>query len=310
MITTVTLNASIDKAYHMNEAIENGRVMRVAYCSNTAGGKGLNVARVVALCGSDVRATGLVGGYNGSYLESLLDADGIRHGFGHVKSETRSCINILDPKYGSTEYLEPGRKIEAEEMRNFLDRVFPEQIEESDVVVFSGSAPEGAGKDIYARLIEKARGNGRKVILDTSGDLLIEGMKAGPDLVKPNQEELGALFHVTIESEEEIIRYGEKLHRTGIPFVVISLGGNGAVMICEKGVFHAKSPKIQVVNTVGCGDSMVGAFAVAFERNMDPQEALKFAVSVGSANAMSPDTGNFDPEVQKKLFSETTVERI
>lgn len=310
MITTVTLNTSIDKAYHMSEAIENGKVMRVASCRNTAGGKGLNVARVAALCGSDVTATGLVGGFNGAYLEALLDEDGIRHGFGHVKSETRSCINILDPKYGSTEYLEPGRRVEEAEMRDFLENTFPEQIRDSDVVVFSGSAPEGAGDDIYAKLIRTVRDKDRRVILDTSGKLLAEGMKAIPDLVKPNKDELEALFQTKITSDADVIRYGKKIHEAGIPYVVISLGGDGAVMICEEGTFHAKSPKIDVVNTVGCGDSMVAAFAVAFERKMAPEEALRYAVSVGSANAMSPDTGNFDPAVQKKIYAGTTVEKI
>lgn len=310
MITTVTLNASIDKAYHMSSPIENGHVMRVASCHNTAGGKGLNVARVVSLCGSDVRATGLVGGYNGAYLEALLDEDGIAHGFGHVKGETRSCINILDPAYGSTEYLEPGREVEESEEQDFLENVYPEQIRDSDVVTLSGSVPVGMSRDIYAKLVRKAHDSGKKVILDTSGELLAEGMKACPDLIKPNKDELEALFHITINEEKQILDCGKKLHEQGIPYVVISLGGDGAVMICDEGIFHGKSPKIDVVNTVGCGDSMVGAFAVAFERQMNPQEALKYAVSVGSANAMSPDTGNFDPEVQKKIYEKTTVEEV
>lgn len=115
MITTVTLNASIDKAYHMTQKIENGTVMRVAETHNSAGRKGLNVARVVKLCGSDTKAAGFVGGYNGQYLESLLDADGISYEFEHINGETRSCINILDPGYGSTEYLEGGCEVTAEE---------------------------------------------------------------------------------------------------------------------------------------------------------------------------------------------------
>ena len=144
MITTVTLNASIDKAYHMTEKIENGTVMRVAKTDNSAGGKGLNVARVIKLCGVDSKATGLVGGFNGQYLESLLDADGIKHEFGHIQGETRSCINILDPGYGSTEYLEGGCNVTKEEEADFLNK-FPEIIKDSDVVTISGSAPKGMG---------------------------------------------------------------------------------------------------------------------------------------------------------------------
>ena len=101
MITTVTLNASIDKAYYMESSIENGTVMRVKAVHNSAGGKGLNVARAVRLCGEEVLATGLVGGYNGKYLEALLDKDGVSHDFVHIQGETRSCINILDEAYES-----------------------------------------------------------------------------------------------------------------------------------------------------------------------------------------------------------------
>jgi tagatose 6-phosphate kinase len=310
MITTVTLNASIDKAYTMAEPIENGTVMRVKEVSNTAGGKGLNVARVVHLCGSDVSATGFAGGFNGKYLEAMLDDDGIAHHFAHVKGETRSCINILDPKYSSTEYLEPGCSISDEEQKNFLEKVFPEAIAACDVVTFSGSAPKGIAKDIYASLVAAAKKQGRKTILDTSGDYLRLGLAAKPDVIKPNQEELAALFQTEVESTEKAIDLAEKLHQDGIPYVVISLGGDGAVIVCDEGAYHGRSPAIKPVNTVGCGDSMVAALAVSLEKNSSPSEALRYAVSVASANALSPYTGNFDPAVQKKLYDSTTVTKI
>ena len=130
MITTVTLNASIDKAYFMEKAIENGTVMRVATCRNSAGGKGLNVARTAKLCGADVQATGFAGGFNGKYLQHLLTLDQIPHDFVEVEGETRSCINILDPKYHSTEYLEPGFELTAADEQEFMAR-FPEIIKDS-----------------------------------------------------------------------------------------------------------------------------------------------------------------------------------
>ena len=123
MITTVTMNASIDKAYFMDHTIENGTVMRVARCRNSAGGKGLNVARAIKLCGEKVQATGITGGFNGQYLESMLARDGIAYHFGHMEGETRCCINILDEGYGSTEYLEPGSEISAEEEARFIEQL-------------------------------------------------------------------------------------------------------------------------------------------------------------------------------------------
>lgn len=309
MITTVTLNASIDKAYHMAHEIENGTVMRVAETENSAGGKGLNVARVITLCGADVKAAGLSGGFNGQYLESLLDKDGIFHEFEHIEGETRSCVNILDPKYGSTEYLESGCSVTAAEEERFLKR-FPEIIEESEIVTISGSAPKGMGKDIYQKMIDIIKSKGKKVILDTSGEFLENGIKSCPTMVKPNQDEMELLFHVKIQSREEMLFYAKKIFEKGIPYVVVSLGGDGALLICKEGVYHGKPPKIKVVNTVGCGDSMVGAFAVGLKQQKKPEEMLKYAVAVASANAMSPHTGRFDPKDRNEILKLVKVERI
>lgn len=284
----------------MEKIIENGTVMRVAAVRNTAGGKGLNVARNVKLCGEKVHATGLVGGYNGKYLESLLKKDEITYEFEHIKGETRSCINILDPKYKSTEYLEPGCEVSAEEEKSFLAH-FPEIIKDSDVVTLSGSVPKGISKGIYRKLVELAKKSGTQVILDTSGELLEQGMEGIPTMVKPNQDELELLFHTKIESREQVISYAKEIHAKGIPYVVISLGGEGALLVCDKGVFQGIPPKVEVENTVGCGDSMVAAFAVAFSRKYEPKEALAYAVSVATANAMSPNTGDFDPAVSEEL---------
>lgn len=309
MITTVTLNASIDKAYYMDGSIENGTVMRVNSVHNSAGGKGLNVARIIKLCGEDVLATGLVGGFNGSYLENLLDSDGIKHKFIRIKGETRSCINILDSKYGSTEYLEPGCKVTENEEKEFLEE-FPTIIKDSSVVTISGSVPSGMSTDIYKRIVSTVKEAGKQVILDTSGKMLETSLQSKPTVVKPNKDELEMLFNTKIESIEDVISCAEKISDKGISYVIVSLGGDGALMLCSDGVFHGKPPKLKVVNTVGCGDSMVGAFAVALHRKYEPLEALRFAVATASANALSPNTGDFEPETSKKLLNEIVVARL
>lgn len=309
MITTVTLNASIDKAYHMECSIENGTVMRVKAVHNSAGGKGLNVARVVHLCGEEVLATGLVGGYNGKYLEAMLTEDGIAHDFVHIDGETRSCINILDEKFGSTEYLEPGCHVTEEETRRFLER-FPEIIKGSAVITMSGSVPAGVPEDIYKDMILAAKKAGKQVILDTSGKLLETGMQAKPTVVKPNRDELEALFHAKINSREDVLEKAKEIHGRGIPYVVISLGGEGALMVCESGAFQGIPPKVEAVNTVGCGDSMVGAMAVGFGRKWEPEKVLRYAVAVAGANALSPNTGDFEPAVREQLFQKVEVIRL
>lgn len=309
MIITVTLNASIDKAYYMKGCIENGTVMRVGATRNSAGGKGLNVARVVKLCKENVLATGMVGGFNGAYLEKLLEQDGITHDFQHIQGETRSCINILDEKYGSTEYLEPGCEVTKEEEAGFLEK-FSELVENCSVVTISGSVPGGMSKDIYNQLITLVKEKGKMVILDTSGTLLEEGIQAKPTMIKPNKDEMEMLFHTRIDGMEDVIAYAKALYEKGISYVVISLGKEGALLVCEKGVYQGIAPKIKVENTVGCGDSMVGAFAVALERNYEPEEALRFALAVSAANAASPLTGDFDPEVPAQLLDQGKIVRL
>lgn len=309
MITTVTMNAALDKAYFMKDTIHNGTVMRVSECRTTAGGKGLNVARAASSCGADVLATGLVGGFSGKYLENLLDRDRIAHRFGHVTGETRSCINILDEEYGSTEYLEPGCEVSEEEEQNFM-KMFPDTIRDSEVVTISGSIQKGIRKDIYGRMITIAKAMGKIVLLDSSGDTLKNGLTAGPTLVKPNQDEIEQLFDTKITSLKDVIYYAKKIYEMGVEYVVVSLGKDGALLVCEDGVLKGTPPKVHVVNTVGCGDSMLGAFAAAFERKYTPGRALKYAVAVATANAVSPETGKFDYEQCEKLFDQVVVERL
>lgn len=309
MITTVTLNASIDKAYHMEQEIVGGTVMRVAKVHNTAGGKGLNVARVVKISGSDVVATGLVGGFNGQYLESMLEEDGIKSNFGKIAGETRSCINILDPKFSSTEFLEPGPTVSNLEVDNYLAK-FPAIIADSDVVTISGSAPKGVGKDIYQKLVKACKDAGKKVILDTSGDFLRLGLAAGPTMIKPNKDEIEALFNIKVENRDDVIACARKLHEGGVSYVAISLGGDGALLVCDEGTFVATPPKVKVANTVGCGDSMVAAFAVAFEQGVSAQAALSYAVSVASAAAMSPNTGDYSPADRDWILANVKVREL
>ena len=309
MITTVTMNTSLDKAYFIKSRIVNGTVMRLDSCRTSAGGKGVNVARAAALCGAKVQATGLTGGFNGQQLEALLDKDGIAHQFVHIAGETRCCINILDQEYGSTEYLEPGCEVLADEEQQFMQR-YPQIIRDSDVVTISGSLPQGMRKDIYGRMTAIARDMGKAVILDTSGEPLKQGIKSHPTMVKPNQDEIEQFFGIKIHNMQEVIRYAGKLWDMGIPYVVISLGKDGALLVSGDGIFRGRPPEVEAVNTVGCGDSMVGAFAAALERRYEAKEALRYAVSVASANAMSPNTGDFDPKNIERLTAQATVEKL
>ncbi len=294
MITTITLNVAVDKAYVIGKLTDH-TVMRVNRCTNTAGGKGLNVAKVVHLCGEEVQATGFVGGFNGAYVEDMLKKQNIPSRFVHVQGETRSCINVLDEDGGSTEFLEPGEPIRPEEVQEFLDQ-FDDIIADSSVVTISGSVPKGVDVTMYAKLIEKIKAQGKKVVLDTSGALLKESIKACPTMVKPNTDEIEDLLGIKVNNHKDLVEGAKKLHEMGIPVVVVSLGGDGALVVSDEGVFRGQPPKIEVVNTVGCGDSMTAAFAVAFARGLSVQEALRYAIAVSAANAMTMETGSFREE--------------
>ncbi len=191
------------------------------------------------------------------------------------------------------------------EKQKFLER-FPKIIGNSQVVTMSGSVPAGLPGDIYKEMILTAKKAGKQVILDTSGELLKKGLEACPTLVKPNQDELELLFSAKVTGREEVIAGAREIYGRGIPYVVVSLGGDGALMVCREGVMQAAAPKVEAVNTVGCGDSMVGAMAVALKRGWEPERMLRYA----SANALSPDTGNFEPAVCGRLFEEVKVVRL
>ena len=302
MISTVTLNVSIDKAYKIKGSVESGKVIRVLECNNTAGGKGLNVSRVISICGEEVLTTGFVGGHCGALVEELLENDNIKNQFTHVNSETRSCINILDENNISTEFLEKGSSVNKNEIDKFIED-FNQIIDNSNIITISGSVPQGVPTDIYATLIKMIKAKNKKVILDASGDLLKEG-------IKPNSEEMENLLGISINNREEVIKSAIKLYESGIELVVVSLGGDGALLVCEEGVYHGKPPKIKVVNTVGCGDSMVAAFAVAMERGYSNTDSLKYAVSISAANAMTFSTGNFNSKDADSIFENTIIEKI
>lgn len=309
MITTVTLNASIDKAYRINMPLTKGTVMRVAECEDSAGGKGLNVARAIAANGEPVLATGFVGGNNGHYLCELVARDDIRERFVRVRNETRCCINVLEPGGGSTEFLEPGRPVDRAELEDMMSTLL-ELANQSDVVTMSGSVPVGAGTNVYQRLVRLVREAGKPVILDTSGDYLMQGIRALPTMVKPNIDEIGQLLNRKIEGIDEVVSAARELHERGVEIVVVSLGAAGAIMACDEGIFRGYAPKIQAINPVGAGDTMVGSFAVAIARGMKGSESLRFAMSCASASCLSPHTGRFDTQVADDLFKKTAVEII
>ncbi len=292
-ILTVTLNAAIDKRYDV-PVVEFGRVQRVSRVVATAGGKGLNVTRGAVLCGQEVVATGFVGGFAGEFVTSQVAAMGVREEFVRVPGETRTCINLIDDAGVSTEFLEPGVSVGASDLAELTTR-FAALLGEVDVVTLSGSAPPGCPKDVYVPLIRAAVAAGRPVVLDTSGDLLSAGIAASPTVVKPNREELSALVGASVDDLASVIRAGRELCGRGVGWVVVSLGGDGAVAVSGDRAVGVRAPRVDVSNPVGCGDVLVAGLASGLATGLDVPSALPGAVRVATASAAHPGTGAFDP---------------
>ena len=309
MILTVTLNAAIDKRYVVDN-YQVGEVNRVKECAYVAGGKGLNVSKTATIAGAQVLATGFAGGHAGAYIIEAVEAQGVATDFIQVKGESRSCINIYDTvNKTQTEFLEPGVVVSEEEQRAFYLK-FDQLLAKCDVVAMSGSVPKGVGTDMYPKLVGLAKAAGKKIIVDTSGALLTEVVKAKPNMIKPNIDEIRLLTGKQILDREELIEAGIELQGSGIERVVISLGADGSLMFVEEGVYQAIVPKIDAVNTVGCGDCMTAGFAISFERGMSPEEALRFASATSAASAMREETGYFETEDMKALFDQIEIKKI
>lgn len=309
MILTVTLNAAIDKRYVVEE-FKEGEVNRVKECAYVPGGKGLNVSKPAAVAGASVVATGFVGGHAGNYIEESLADYHVKGDFYHLKAESRSCINIWDEKkQKQTEFLEPGFTVAEEEFEAFVEK-FRGLVEKADVVAMSGSVPKGLDGTAYQKLVKIVKDAGKKVILDTSGRLLEMGIEACPTMVKPNIDEIRMLTGKHCDHIEDIIEAAKAVHEKGVEVVAVSLGADGSLVVSDEGVFRAVVPKIDAVNTVGCGDSMIAGFALGFEEGRSIEETLRKASAISAAAALREETGFFVKEDMERLYPQIRIEKI
>ncbi|MEK3978537.1 1-phosphofructokinase [Psychrobacillus sp. FSL K6-2836] len=308
MIVTLTLNVALDQYYHV-PAFTKGDVHRAAKNISSAGGKGLNVARVIRQLGFPVLAVGLTGGHTGQRVVELLDRDQIPHRFTDTGVETRECINIVDENSISTEVLGKGEEISPEVISRFIQD-FEEVLGEASLVTMSGSVMKGMPVDIYAQLIGMCSKRNIPVVLDTSGEYLAKGLEAAPFVIKPNIHELEQLFGTKLETEEQVITFGNKLLDNGIKNVIVSLGEKGALFISKKGVLRATPPKLDIINTVGSGDSMVAAIACSMIDSHEDELKLQLAIAVSAANTLSEKTGDISTELVEQILPQVAVKNM
>lgn len=255
--------------------------------------------------GADVVATGIIGGKNGEWIQENLKKMDIKEEFYVSSAETRVCIAVL-AKHSETEILESGEELTDSDLRAFEKKLM-ELVEKSDVITMSGSLPKGMDAGYYQKLVELVNRKGKKVILDTSGKSLLEGVKGKPYLIKPNFDELEYVLGESIDGRDKIKKAVEKLKNLGAQNVLVSLGGEGAIYFGEE-ILKITIPKIKIHNTVGSGDSSVAGFAKGLDDGLELNEILKLSMACGMSNAQSMETGRVIPEDVKEFMGNITVE--
>lgn len=289
MIYTVTFNPAIDYVIHVDD-ITIGAVNRTTYEQMYYGGKGINVSTVLKNLDVESIALGFVAGFTGNTMEEGLKNLGIHADFIHLE-EGMTRINIKIKSNAETEINGQGPKITEQTLDQMYKKI--EQINHGDILVLAGSIPSTMPDNIYENIMSKVVHKQIKVVVDATNDLLLNVLKYHPFLIKPNHHELEEMFGVTLNTEEEIIFYAKELQKKGAQNVLISMAGEGAILVDETGGFSKMAaPKGVVKNSVGAGDSMVAGFLAGYLKWNGFDMALKLGTAAGSATAFSEGLAN------------------
>ncbi|MCD8012389.1 MAG: 1-phosphofructokinase [Lachnospiraceae bacterium] len=290
MIYTVTLNPALDKTVEI-PSLRVDAVNRIARMRTDPGGKGINVSKVIQKLGGTSTALGVLGGHTGQLIQSSLKEMGLETDFTFVDGETRTNLKIIDPvEQTNTDINEPGVIVSEEILDGMLQRLLT-RLGTGDIVVISGSMPTGSPVDTYYIWTKAASEKGAKVFLDADGDLLKAGLAASPYLIKPNDHELSGLVGETLSEPQELAAAARSLmEQYRIRKVVVSMGSAGALYVTEEETIYAEGLKVPVGSTVGAGDSVVAALAVAEERGLPLTDAVRLSTATGAANVMCSGT--------------------
>lgn len=284
MIYTVTFNPSLDYIVSV-PGFEMGKTNRTAYEQMLAGGKGINVSTVLGNLGIENIALGYVAGFTGDELIRRMKESGLKNDFIRIENGY-SRINVKIRDFDGMEINGMGPVIGKEALEALMEKL--EKLVEGDTLVLAGSIPESMPGTIYSDILERLQGRGIRFVVDATKDLLLNVLKFGPFLIKPNHHELGEIFGVELRTRESVVPYAAKLQERGARNVLVSMSGEGAVLLDEEGRVHAlPAPKGTLINAVGAGDSMVAGFLTGWEERHDYEHAFRMGVASGSASAFS-----------------------
>ncbi|MCI2048051.1 MAG: 1-phosphofructokinase [Faecalibacterium sp.] len=299
MIFTVTLNPAVDYVVHLPGTLRQGSVNRAAAAEIQFGGKGINVSLVLRALGAENTALGFTAGHTGEWLAEALAQQGLHTDFIRLPAgETR--INVKLKAGTETDVNAAGPAIPPEAMAALREKLAA--LGKGDTLVLAGSIPAGLPADTYAALAKGCTSRGVSLIVDAEGEALLQALSCRPFCIKPNREELGGLFGRALRTDTEVAACAEALRQKGARNVLVSLGGEGALLLDETGQMHRTfAPAGTVKNSVGAGDSMVAGFLAGWRATGSYAEALRWGAAAGSATAFSE--GLADGESIRKLLA-------
>jgi 6-phosphofructokinase 2 len=288
MIYTVTLNPALDRTLQVERLLDDDTT-RVVSEQLYAGGKGIDVSRVIKELRGQSTALGLVGGYDGLQLEGLLINAGVMTDFTRIAQETRINIIVKEKATGRQFVISAaGPEISATEIGEFYRQIL--HIQGMSYLVLSGSLPRGVTPNVYAQLILAGRKKDAFVLLDADGDALKESIDYLPSCIKPNRHELSRLVGRELQTEAEVLSACEEVHNRGVPHILVSRGKEGLILSTRERKIKAVGPQVQVESTVGAGDSAVAGFVLAHSQGKNLEDCVRLAAAAGTATAQTPGT--------------------
>lgn len=284
MVYTVTFNPSLDYIVSV-EGFQLGKTNRTAKEQMLPGGKGINVSTVLKNLGIPNIALGFSAGFTGEEIKRRVEEMGLASDFINLQNGY-SRINVKMKDFDGTEINGQGPDISPAETEKLLEKL--DGLKEGDVLVLAGSIPRTMPDSIYSDILRRLDGKGILTVVDATGELLLHVLEYSPFLIKPNNHELGEIFQVKLETREDVVPYARKLQEKGARNVLVSMAGQGAVLLDEMGQVHMLPvPKGKLVNAVGAGDSMVAGFLAGWLTKKDYEYAFRMGISAGSASAFS-----------------------
>ncbi|MBW5447536.1 1-phosphofructokinase [Cohnella sp. CFH 77786] len=308
-VYTVTMNPAVDKTVTV-EHFALGQLNRIQTVRTDAGGKGINVAKVLKRFSIPVVAWGITAGRGGSVIQERLQEAGIPSVLLQGEGETRTNLKVVDEYTKQTTELNEAGFRPGEALQDEFVRQFEAKLREAELVVLGGSLPPGVSPDFYRKLIGMANRAGVRTILDADGEALAEGIEAAPYALKPNIHELEALLGTALTTDDQIVGAARGLIRKGISQVLVSMGGEGSILVTEGEAYRARPFPIVPLSTVGAGDSMAAVLAYSLLNGMNPEQTARMTSAAGTITASKPGTEVATLEEVRQSLERVDITRI